>query len=201
MKKLLAVAAISMAFMSQQAFAQAKSFEGFSAGANVTFAKTGVDFTVSGLTLSTDASTTGVDLQLQYGLALGQQFVLGLGATLGAGTNKAGSISGGGTTVEFSSKNRTAIDIVPGFALSDSNLVFGKLSFLNADMMADAGNGSSSKSVTGTGYGFGLRSLINKNLYFQIGYDVNKYADIDIGSGVTAKPSSTVFSGGIGYKF
>jgi opacity protein-like surface antigen len=197
MKKLLVIAVISSAFMSQHAFAQAKNFEGFSVAANVTSAKTGVDLTIFGLPLSTDGNTTGLDLQAQYSLALSPQFVLGLGATIGTGTNNAGSIF----TAEFSSKNRTAIDFIPGFAVSDSTLIFGKLSFLNTDVTGTVGNVSESKSITGTGYGFGLRNLINKNVFFQLGYDVNKYQDVDLGSGNTAKPSSTVLSGGLGYKF
>lgn len=201
MKKLLAIAVMSTAFMSQHAFAQAKSFEGFSVGANLTSAKTSVDFSAGGPTISTNANTTGLDLQAQYGLVLGQQFVLGLGLTLGTGSYKAGSISAGGQTAEFSSKNRTAIDITPGFAVSDSLLIYGKVSLLNADVVEeDTPGGTYSKSISGTGYGFGLRNMINKNLYFQVGYDFNKYDDFNVGS-VTVKPSSTVLSGGIGYKF
>ena len=124
MKKTLLLVA-SVAFAAPQAFAQAKSFEGFSLGANMAITTSTVDFTKAGITLSNNDTTTGLDLQAQYAAALGPQFVLGVGVTAGTGVNKAGALTSGGTTIEFTTKNRTSFDIIPGYAISDTAMVFG----------------------------------------------------------------------------
>jgi len=199
MKKALLLAA-SVAFVAPQAFAQAKSFEGFSVGANLAVTKTTTDLSALGVTLTDSGNTSSLDLQAQYSMALGPQFVMGFGLTLGTGTNKAGTFSSGGSTVEFASKNRTAIDFIPGYAVSNNMMLFGKVSALNADGVASSGGVDSTKSLSGIGYGFGVRGLIDKNMFYQVGYDINKYNDIT-NSGVTFKASSTVLTLGVGYKF
>ena len=75
------------------------------------------------------------------------------------------------------------------------------MSLLNADAVATIGSNSDSKSISGVGYGFGLRGMIDKKMFYQVGYDINKYNENDIGSGVIMKPSSTALSLGVGYKF
>ena len=194
MKKALLLAA-SVAFIAPQAFAQAKNFEGFSVGANLAVAKSTTEPTgvacVSG-------NTNSLDLQAQYSLALAPQFVLGLGVTLGTGNNNAGTFSLTGT--EVSTKNRTAFDIIPGYAISNSMMLFGKVSALSADGASTTAGVETKKSISGVGYGFGLRGLIDKNMFYQLGYDINKYNDVDFGTG-NVKASSSVFSLGVGYKF
>mgnify|MGYP003529696840 FL=1 len=37
-------------------------------------------------------------------------------------------------------------------------------------------------------------------MFYQLGYDINKYNDVDFGTG-NVKASSSVFSLGVGYKF
>ena len=101
MKKALLLAA-TVAFIAPQAFAQAKSFEGFSVGANLAIAKTTTE--PAGIA-SESGNSNNLDLQAQYSFALAPQFVLGLGVTLGTGTNKAGNY---GATDEISTKNRNS---------------------------------------------------------------------------------------------
>jgi len=190
MKKALLLAA-TVAFIAPQAFAQAKSFEGFSVGANLAVANTKTEITSQAV--SESGNTTGLDLQAQYSFSLAPQFVLGLGLTLGTGSNKAGTYTFG----DVVTKNRLSFDIVPGYAISNTLMVFGKVSSLSADVVATPTGGAENKqSATGIGYGFGVRGMIDKNMFYQVGYDINKYNDIG-----GDKLSSTVLSLGVGYKF
>ncbi len=176
-----------------QVFAQAKNFEGFSLGANAEFTRSTVD--ANGL--SDSGNSSGLGLQAQYNFALTNQFVLGVGATLSFGNHNAASNTGPlGVTVY--SKNNTSLDLTPGFALSDSMLLYGKISALSGTAQDDTF--STSTNLSGIGYGIGLRSMIDKNLFFQIGYDSNKYNDIT-DNGVSVSPKSSIFSLGMGYKF
>lgn len=187
-KTLLAIACTALA--TPMVFAQAKNFEGFSLGASIANAKSTVDSTSFG---STDGTSTGLDLQAQYNFALGQDFVLGVGLNAGTGNNKAGDFGGGDITV----KKRYALEFTPGFALSKDMLVYGKVAALNATLE----NGGSSENLSGVGYGLGLRGMVDKNMYWQVGYDLNQYGEKSDTVGGSYKLKSNVFSLGVGYKF
>ncbi len=192
MKKILV--SLAGVVLASTALAQAQHFEGFSLGGNLTSTKTTTELS-SGL--STDGSTNGVDLQLQYSFALAPQFVMGVGLSLGTGNNA----SGANGAVEFSTRNRSALEFTPGFALSDSVLLYGKVAALSATAVAEGGGTSLSETTTGVGYGLGLRVMADKNLFYQVGLDSNSYQEKDLGGGVSYKPKSNVLSLGIGYKF
>eukprot|EP01041_Mallomonas_annulata_P040002 gene40002-63812_t len=97
MKKLLIASAIVATFVTPQAFAQAKNFEGFSVlgGVNLVSGTTEVTSTV--FNGSASESSQNLGLQAQYNFALGESFVLGLGANIGLGDLKAGVLSNGTT--------------------------------------------------------------------------------------------------------
>lgn len=165
-------------------FAQAKNFEGFSVSASLANTKTTIDTTGAA---SIDGTTTGLDLNAQYNWALGQEFVLGVGVTMGTGNNKAGT---SGTT-DVVTKNRSALEFTPGFAVSKDVLIYGKIASLNATV-----DSATSTSISGLGYGLGVRGMVDKNMFWQVGYDSNKYDEKN-----TSTVKSTVFSLGVGYKF
>ena len=189
----LSKAAIYLYFKDKMALLKALVNE--MAGANLAVAKSTTEPTG---VASESGNTNSLDLQAQYSLALAPQFVLGLGVTLGTGNNNAGTFSLTGT--EVSTKNRTAFDIIPGYAISNSMMLFGKVSALSADGASTTAGVETKKSISGVGYGFGLRGLIDKNMFYQLGYDINKYNDVDFGTG-NVKASSSVFSLGVDYKF
>jgi opacity protein-like surface antigen len=201
MKKLLIATAVATTLFAPQAFAQAKNFEGFSIAGNVTSAKsttTTTGNTAAGINGDDSGTSAGVDLQLGYNVALGQSFVLGLGVTVGTGANKAGTIG----TSEFTLKNRASFDLTPGFAVSDSVLIFGKISGIAATVEPTAGTFTGSQTVSGIGYGIGLRAHLDKNLFLQAIYDTNKYEKYNtVGNATTLENKSGVFSFGVGYKF
>ena len=198
MKKLLIATAVAATFVAPQAFAQAKNFEGFSIGANVTGAKTTATATrlsAGGVNADDSANTTGVDLTADYTFALGQSFTLGVGITLGTSANKAGTI-----VSDITNKERVALDFTAGFAASDSMLIFGKVSALSSTGETVGAGGNATRSMSGLGYGIGLRALISKNVYLQAGYDVNTYDKTSFGA-TSLEFKTGVFSLGVGYKF
>ncbi len=189
MKKALLLAA-SVAFIAPQAFAQAKNFEGFSLGASIASTKT----TFENPTVSIDGTTASLDLNAQYNFALAPQFVLGVGLNLGTGNNKAGTSAG----VDVITKNRYALEFTPGYAVSNTLLVYGKVASLSATAEA----GTFSEGISGIGYGLGVRGLVDKNIYWQVGYDANTYSEkTSAALGGAYKTKSSVFSLGVGYKF
>lgn len=192
MKRIVLIAA-SAVLATPLAFAQAKNFEGFSLALTADSSRS----TAEVVGTASDSSTAGgAGLEAQYSIPMGNQFVLGLGVNYRAGSRSAGTVGG----TNFSIKDAAAFDIVPGFAVSDSLLVYGKVSGLSASAIGNTGGTESSESISGIGYGLGVRSFIDKNMFFQVGYDANIY-DNKTKAGVTYKNSSNVFSLGFGYKF
>ena len=191
MKKLLSYTIVIAAMASTQAFAQAQNFEGFSVGANAEFDRS----TVSGSSASDSGNSTSVGLQGQYHWALGSNFLLGLGLTANAGNRKAGLYASG---ADAYTKDRYAFDIMPSYAVSDKVLVYAKVSSVSANAV---GSDSSTVATQGVGYGLGVRGLIDRNLYWQAGYDSVKFNDVTFSNGATNSLKSEVYSLGLGYKF
>lgn len=196
MKTRTLIAAL-LAVVASTAFAQARMFEGFSLGANLDASRTTTNVVGLG---SDSGNTIGFGLQAQYSISYGNQFVLGLGGSLNTGSRKAGTLG----PSEFSVKNATSLDISPGYALSESLLVYGKLSALSLTAVGSTtatGSEFGTESLTGLGYGIGVRSMIDKNIYIQAGYDSNRFNEKNSLSFGTFSGSSNVFSLGAGYKF
>ena len=124
--------------------------------------------------------------------------MLGLGASYSLGNRKAGSL--GTPATDFTTKNALSFDISPSYAISDSLLVYGKVSSVGLTVVSTSGTTETSDSFNGIGYGLGLRSMIDKNIYIQAGYDVNRYNEKTTG-GTTLSGNTNIFSLGAGFKF
>lgn len=147
------------------------------------------------ITVITPASTssesrteTNIGVQAEYGLALGESFVLGLGATLGLSEFNASN--------SIKIKNANSFYLTPGFAISKDTLIYAKL----ASVSATAYDSSASIDISGTGYGIGVRYLNNKNVFFQVEYTSNKYDDKVYSNGRVKNETGTLALG-VGYKF
>ncbi len=194
MKKTLLLASAAIGLASSQAWAQGGSFEGLTLGLNVESVRSTTENTNTGLS---DGSNSGVgSLQAQYGFALGSQFRLGLGITGGIGSYKAGSIGG----TDYSTKNAISFDLIPSVALSESMLLYGKVSSLSATGVSTTAGVETTTSISGIGWGLGLRAMVDKHVFLQVGVDVNRYDD-KVDAGLTIRRSSNVGSIGLGYKF
>lgn len=188
-KTLLALACTALA--TPLVFAQAKNFEGFSLGANLANTKT----TFEDTSASIDGTTTGLELNAQYNWALGPDFVLGVGVTMGTGNNKAGTTA---TNRDVSTKSRYALEFTPGLTLSKDVLLYGKVASLSGTAEVD---GLGSEGISGIGYGLGVRGLVDKNMFWQVGYDLNQYTEKTSATLGTYKAKSSIFSLGMGIKF
>ena len=189
MKKIMLATALIAAFAAPQAFAQAKNFEGFSVFGGLNVANSKIE---NNTTSSATSTSTNVTLQAQYAWALGDQFVLGVGAAAGAGDlTFAAGLAG-----DIKLKDNAAVFIAPGFAVSNSTLVYGKIASTSGTVYDNSG----SFSVTGVGYGIGAQFKSGNNLYYQVEFLQNNFADKDYG-GKTWKTSTGGLSFGVGYKF
>nr|WP_315466089.1 outer membrane beta-barrel protein [uncultured Rhodoferax sp.] len=191
MKKILIAVAAAATFAAPQAFAQAKNFEGFSVLGALNTNNNNIDIFVASTNRTTSAtkSSTNAGLQAEYGLALGQSFVLGLGATVGLSDY---DISSDGVKL----KDTYGFYVAPGFAVSDNTLVYAKAASISAKLTS----GSTTVDLSGIGYGFGGRYFSSKNVFFQAEYTYNKYDTKTLANG-NVKDSTGVLSLGVGYKF
>ena len=195
MKKLLIASAIVATFVTPQAFAQAKNFEGFSVLGGVNVAAATFEQNAKNGSSSTSATSTSSNFQLQaeYTMAAGQQFTVGVGVNAGLGDLLFGRWAA--TGVDLKLKDTLAVYVAPGYAVSDTTLVYGKIAAISGTA-AD----TSSVSLSGVGYGAGARFLSGKNVYYQVEFMQNQYSDKEFTT-VIDKFKSSVFSFGVGYKF
>lgn len=197
MKKLLIATAVAATFFAPQAFAQAKNFQGFSVAGNLIFTNSTADITSTTYNGSATGTSTNLALQGQYTWALSDQFVVSLGAQLGLGDVKAGTFSG--TTVDIKGKNWNSVYVAPGYAVSDTVLVYGKLAALSGDTETSTGG---KNSGDGIGFGLGVQSLLTKNVFIQGEFLSNTYTDKNFTlNNEVDKYKNTQLSIGIGYKF
>jgi outer membrane immunogenic protein len=190
MKNLLIAAAVAATFVTPQAFAQAKNFEGFSVSAGTMTLSSSYTGTV-GSTVSTGSATdTQLGVQGQYAWALGDSFVLAAGAQVGLGQFKADAGDG-------KIKNVATIYIAPGIAVSKDVLIYGKLGATSYDFSNPNGGYSNSAAA----YGVGVQVFFSKNVFFQGEYLASKPADKNFNGWnvVTDKVGITNLS--VGYKF
>lgn len=195
MKTPTALIALCMALAAPQVLAQAKNFEGFSLGGRLDASNS----TTHVLNLGSDSgNSSGMGLQAQYSFALNNQFVLGLGASYSLWDRKAGSL--GTPMTDYTTRNAVSFDISPSYALSDSLLVFGKVSSVGLTLVSTTAGIETSDALSGIGYGLGVRSMIDKNIYIQAGYDINRYNEKTT-TGNPFSGSTNIFSLGAGFKF
>ena len=201
---LLIAFAAAIALSATQSFAQAQNFEGFSAGLDYNSAQSSTTYKsktgfLGGETISGGGAGQFGSLQAQYAIALNESFVLGIGATVALNSYSLGSLF---TTlnVEGTQKQQWSLDIMPGFAITDSILAYGRASYINASAAAASISGSTESSITGTGYGVGLKVLASKNIYWHVDYVQNTYANVELPTSISTL-SSNIFSLGVGYKF
>jgi opacity protein-like surface antigen len=190
MKKLFIAVAIAAASVTPQAFAQAKNFEGFSLIGALNANNNTVDVTVTtpASTASESKTASNVGVQAEYNFAIGDAFVMGVGASAG--------LSKYDIANSVSMKNSYSIYITPGFAVNNNFMVYGKL----ASASATIESGATSIDISGIGYGFGGRYFSSKNVFFQAEYLYNKYDDKKMANGMIQNKTG-VLSFGVGYKF
>jgi hypothetical protein len=175
------------------------NFTGFSAAANMT-----MDATTNQMVDGSIADqSVGANVQASYGYALNANTVLSVGATYALTDAKAGNFvdqaSDNGTA---KLKKQASIYIEPGFLVSPSTLVYGKVSFDTATGNAVTPAYSVSADVKGTGFGVGIRTMLDKNLFLQVEAKQTTFDKASFpGDTDQFQVKTTNASIGIGYKF
>ena len=212
------LAAALLASLSGGAFAQAKNFEGLNVTGSLGYQSgkaSATDFNVTTITTS-EASPSGMALTfgVEYITALSKTATLGFAVDTNVltsnGSTMNGYVSGGlepTSATEFKFKSSYAISVMPGYALSDDLLVYGKLSYVQISAsLTDVDGASTSDTVTAYGVGLGFKKLMTKNVFiFGEGNIVSGVAKDGISADGSAtykvKGSATNVAFGIGYKF
>jgi hypothetical protein len=185
---------VATALVAPQANAQAGNFEGFSIAAGLNIASTSfsrASVGVSGYTVrSTQANAV---LQVQYDYAIGGQFLLGFGATADSGNLPFGIWRP--SNIEMSMKDRYSVYVAPGYSLSDSTLLYGKLAYITATV-----SDPRATQLPGMGYGVGLKILGGDHLFYQAELSGTDYAKREY---IDAKDTFglSLLTLGIGYKY
>ncbi len=205
MKKIIAVSAlITSALFSTSVFAQAKNFEGFTAGVNIS--SVGASTKINGADdfggFNLGEQSVVPSLEIGYNAAIGNKFVLGVTATYDLAESKSGQVT---DFFQLKAENHYSINLKPGFAVTDSTLIYATVGY---NQMTGKVTGNSittnNTNFSGIGYGIGSMILLDKNIFVklevqQIDYS-SKSNTID-GTSVSYKPSATVGTIGFGYKF
>jgi outer membrane immunogenic protein len=195
MRKPIIAAAVAIAFVAPQVFAQSANFQGFSVGLGVNAADTSTEITSMGVSNKYKDSDNNLALQAQYNMALTNAFVLGLGGTANMGDLKAGKAG----TNQLKVKDAYSLYVAPGYAINNSWLVYGKVAYLNANVKGD--NGGSVSFDNGWGFGLGLQTLFNKHWFGQVEYMANDFGEKNSDPITKVKLKSDVFTLSVGYKF
>jgi hypothetical protein len=196
MKKIIVAAAIGSAFAASQAWAQARQFEGLSAGINLSGADTTAERQTGTVTAKGSDTDANFSLQLQYNTAVNEMLLLGFGASANFGDLKAGKLNPTNTLVKV--KDAYSLYFAPGFAFGNGLLGYGKLAYINANIQNSSG--ANVHFDDGYGLGFGLQALFGKNWYGQAEFMMNQYTDKSL-PGETDKLKAGVLSFGAGYRF
>lgn len=198
MKKVIAITAVvASATFSSAAFAQAKSFEGFSVGINGSFVGNTTELTSSGTGLNVGDSNLVPSGEIGYTHAITDKFTLGISGTYDFITSKAGIIT---TNRQFEGKNHYSINLKPGYALSKEALVYALVGYNSIE--GSITNVSGSTTFTGMGYGFGTQLMLTNNIFAKVEIQQVQYdTKGTFGGYVNMKPISNVGTIGIGYKF
>jgi outer membrane immunogenic protein len=197
-KKLLALVLIAS---STGVFAQAKNFEGFTAGVNVS--SVGGTSTLSGDGSSIDFGQQSFvpTVELGYNFAATNDIVLGLTATYDFADTKLGQAGDPELgDLNFKGQNRMSINFKPGYVVSPNTMVYATVGYNSMKTVASFDGASLSKNLNGIGYGLGISVMVNKNIFVkgevqQINFDSWSQ------DGISAKPNLTVGTIGVGYRF
>jgi opacity protein-like surface antigen len=194
-KKIVVVAGV---FFSASVFAQAEKFAGVSVGINTGFESNQLASTQTSSSLG--AHSSPFNINASYTFLLSPTMTVATGLTYDLTDATSASISS--ATAKL--KNHYALNIEPGYALSENTLGYLKVAYHSASSSLSSGGTTYSKTVTGWGYGFGAKHKLDKNLFInlevqQVGYDTYQ-PNSNVSSG-TLTHTSTFGTIGLGYQF
>jgi opacity protein-like surface antigen len=196
-KKLLVSAALSIMAtgLMAQSNPPANPFEGASAGASIS--SVGGSTNLSGTQAGNMGQQTVVPtLNVGYAFGLSKEIALGLTGTYDL-TDTQGGSSGSANLV---GKKHWSVNFKPGFVLGSSTMIYALVGYNRMQGTLTNNGTTGAANLNGIGYGLGIEALVDKNVYVRLEGQQVKYTTVD-NSGVTYKPSTTLATLGLGYKF
>ncbi|SCK24652.1 outer membrane protein [Vogesella sp. LIG4] len=199
----LCLSAVAMCCMSA-AFAAQGNFTGPSISLGLGSSSNKIKY--GGFLDGQSSSKTDVvsDLQFNYGIAAGSNWVIGLGASYDLNDRKFGTVNyidGGPQTVDVKLKEHWSLFVTPGYLVQPDLLVYGKLAYHGAKGEyhdTDVGNGT--RHHQGIGYGVGVNYALTRAI--ELGAEV-QYVSLSRESAnlSNGKPSFTEAMLRVGYRF
>ena len=228
MNKILKLSAIALLASSTSLMAQSKSFEGPSLGISLSaigaeISGTGTTGTGSATTNSTSGSIGKVAeiaaIDASYGIAVGPNGIISVGATYTPGKAKAGSgtytdgnsvgAQSGKLNVEL--ENPYTIYIAPTYVISKDAALYAKVGYSHVDLNVSATDAAAlSKKpddLDGWTYAIGSKTMLTPNLYLGVEASITDYDSVTATKSVDATNTITadvkVVQGVVtlGYKF
>lgn len=175
--------------------AQENPFEGPSVGVSVS--SVGGSTNISGVrsaNIGEQSIVPTVELGYTYGAS--KEIALGLTGTYDLADTKGGS-DGNGNLV---GKKHYSINFKPGYVLGSSTMLYALVGYNRMQGTFNEGGFTGSSNLNGIGYGLGIQALLDKYFYIKLEGQQVKYTTASV-SGITYKPSTTIATLGIGYKF
>lgn len=196
-KKLLVVALFSLSTtcVMAQNNSQTNPFEGPSIGVSVSSVGGSTDLSGS---RSSNMGQQSVVPTVEAGYAFGatKEIALGLTGTYDLADTKGGSDG----SANLVGKKHYSINFKPGYVLGTSNMIYMLVGYNRMSGTLNNNGYSGSSNLNGIGYGIGIETLLDKNVYLKVEGQQVQYSSSTV-SGVTFKPSTTIATIGIGYKF
>jgi opacity protein-like surface antigen len=200
MKEIFKLSAIAMSLLiSGGAYAQAKNFEGPIVGLAVSTVGASTNATIAGETVAFGGQSFVPSAEIGYNFAATDKVVLGLTATYDFTKTNAGQITDG---YKLEGKNHYSINFKPGYTISDSTLVYATVGYNS--MKGSVTNLPETTSFSGIGYGLGAMMMVDKNIYIRLEaqrVDFGSKTNSIDGEAISYKPSATIGTIGVGYKF
>lgn len=195
MKKNLLVASL-LAFAATGAMAQSNAFEGFSAGVKVSSVGASTTFSASGFSANLGQQSIVPTVEVGYAYGVSKEIVLGLTATYDLAETKAGSVD----NLNLKGQNHYSVNFKPGYVFNNTTQVYAIVGYNSMTGKVSASGLSATQTYNGFGAGAGVQFLLNKNIYIQAEAQQLTY-ESQTKSGLTSKPSATLGTIGLGYKF
>ena len=196
MKKKLLVASL-LALAGTGAMAQSNAFEGFSAGVKVSSVGTSTTLSASdGTSINMGQQSIVPTVEVGYAYGVSKEIVLGLTATYDLAETKAGSVNG----LNFKAQNHYSVNFKPGYVFNNTTQAYVIVGYNSMTAKASYAGLTSTQTMNGFGAGAGIQVLLNKNIYIQAEAQQLTY-ESKSSNGISYKPSATVGTIGLGYKF
>ncbi len=196
MKKNLLVG-VCLSIAATGTFAQASNFEGPFGGVLVSSVGSSTNISSSGQSFSTGGQTFVPTLEAGYNFAPTEKIVLGLTATYDLVKTNGGNFVG----ANLQSNNHYSLNFKPGYAINESALVYASVGYNHRNATVTNVSNFPGYSFNGIGYGIGSMLMINKNVYARLEVQRINYGSQTIETNVSAQPTNTVGTIGVGYKF